>query len=57
MLDGEVGFVIGNEEVGAGTGTWVQVPAGTPHEIGFETGPARMLALHTPGAGFDQQPA
>ena len=52
VLEGEVGFVIGAEEVGAGTGTWVQVPAGAPHEIGFETGPARMLTLHTPGAGF-----
>lgn len=52
VLEGEVGFVIGAEEVGAGTGAWVQAPAGTPHEISFAAGPARMLTLHTPRAGF-----
>ena len=47
-----MGFVIGAEEVGAGTGTWVQGAADTPHEISFAPGPARMLTLHTPAAGF-----
>lgn len=52
VLEGEVGFVIGVEEVGAGAGTWLQVPAGVPHEITFAPGPARMLTLHTPAASF-----
>ena len=52
VLEGEAGLVIGAEEVGAGTGTWLQVPAGVPHEISFAAGPARMLTLHTPAAAF-----
>ena len=52
VLEGEVGFTAAKEEGGAGTGTWIQVPAGVPHEITFAPGPARLLTLHTPAAGF-----
>jgi quercetin dioxygenase-like cupin family protein len=52
VLEGEVGFILGKEEVGAGAGAWIQAPAGVPHEISFAPGPARMLTMHTPAAGF-----
>ena len=52
VLEGELGFTGAKEEGAAGTGTWVQVPAGVPHELSFAPGPARVLTMHTPAAGF-----
>jgi quercetin dioxygenase-like cupin family protein len=52
VLDGEVGFTAAKEEGAAGTGTWIQIPAGVPHEITFAPGSARLLTMHTPAAGF-----
>ena len=46
VLEGELGLTVGDREVGAAAGTWVQVPAGVPHSVA--PGPARYLEVHTP---------
>ena len=51
LLDGEVEFLLGAEPVRVGAGTYVAAPPGTTH--GFRpVGPARLLNLHAPDAGF-----
>jgi mannose-6-phosphate isomerase-like protein (cupin superfamily) len=53
MLDGELTFIVDDEEVVAGPGTFVLVPPEVPHTFanrGDE--PARFLNVHAP-AGFD----
>jgi mannose-6-phosphate isomerase-like protein (cupin superfamily) len=55
ILEGEMTFVVGDEEVAAPPGTFVLVPPGVEH--GFrndEDRPVRMLNLHAP-AGFDRR--
>lgn len=53
VLEGEMTFTAGGRELSATAGTWVQVPAGTPHTFAF-TGAdeVRFLNLHTPGCGY-----
>jgi mannose-6-phosphate isomerase-like protein (cupin superfamily) len=53
VLEGEMTFVVGDQELWAGAGTWVQVPAGTPHTFAL-TGDeeVRFLNLHTPSCGY-----
>jgi quercetin dioxygenase-like cupin family protein len=51
VLDGEVDFQLGDDEVRVGPGCFVAAPVGVTH--GFRPiGPARMLNLHAPDAGF-----
>jgi mannose-6-phosphate isomerase-like protein (cupin superfamily) len=51
LLDGEVDFLLGDETVRAGAGSYVAAPLGIRH--GFRpVGPARFLNLHAPDAGF-----
>ncbi len=53
MLDGELTFMVDDEEVVAGPGTFVLVPPEVPHTFanrGDE--PARFMNIHAP-AGFD----
>ena len=53
MLDGELTFIVDDEEVVAGPGTFVLVPPEVPHTFanrGDE--PARFMNIHAP-AGFD----
>ena len=55
ILDGEMTFVIGEEEVAAPPGTFVLAPPGIEH--GFRNDgdvPVRMLNIHAP-AGFDRR--
>jgi mannose-6-phosphate isomerase-like protein (cupin superfamily) len=56
ILEGEMTFVLGDEEVPAPPGTFVLVPPGVEH--GFrnddQTRPVRMLNIHAP-AGFDRR--
>jgi len=55
ILEGEMTFVIGDEEVPAPPGTFVLVPPGVAH--GFRNNqdrPVRMLNIHAP-AGFDRR--
>jgi quercetin dioxygenase-like cupin family protein len=51
VLDGEVEFLLGDETVRAGVGTYVAAPPYVTH--GFRpVGPARVLNIHAPDAGF-----
>jgi mannose-6-phosphate isomerase-like protein (cupin superfamily) len=51
VLDGEVDFLLGEETVRAGTGTYVAAPPHVTH--GFRpVGPARFFNIHAPDAGF-----
>ena len=55
ILEGEMTFVLGDEEFKAGPGAFVLVPPGVEH--GFRNDgevPVRMLNLHAPG-GFDRR--
>ncbi len=53
MLEGELVFVAGGEEVVAPPGTFLLVPPGIRHTFANRTDePARFLNLHAP-AGFD----
>ena len=55
ILDGELTFFFGEEEVVGRPGTFVLVPPGVEH--GFRndgTTPVRMLNIHAPG-GFDRR--
>ncbi len=53
ILEGELTFMFGDEELVAGPGTFVLVPPGTPHGFRNDTAsPVRILNVHAP-AGFD----
>jgi quercetin dioxygenase-like cupin family protein len=53
LLEGEVTFTIGDRELRAEAGSWVQVPPGVPHTFAFPgDSPVRFLYLHTPSCGF-----
>ncbi len=48
VLEGPILFALGEREVEAEAGTWLQAPAGLEHTYEF-TGPgARLLSIHTP---------
>lgn len=53
VLEGEMTFVVEDQELRAGRGTWVQVPAVTPHTFAL-TGDeeVRFLNIHTPSCGY-----
>jgi mannose-6-phosphate isomerase-like protein (cupin superfamily) len=55
ILQGEMIFILGDDEIAAPPGTFVLVPPGVAH--GFRNdgdAPVRMLNLHAP-AGFDER--
>jgi mannose-6-phosphate isomerase-like protein (cupin superfamily) len=55
LLEGEMTFLLGLDEVAAGPGTFVLIPPGVSH--GFrndQSEPVRMLNIHAP-AGFDRR--
>ena len=53
ILDGELTFTVGGEEVAAPPGTFVLVPPGVEHTFENRTEtPVRILNIHAP-AGFD----
>ena len=55
ILDGELTFLLGDEEVAAPAGTFVLVPPGVEHTFANRTAaPVRVFNVHTP-AGFDQR--
>lgn len=55
ILEGEMTFVIGDEEVAAPPGTFVLVPPGFEHAFrNDQDRPVRMLNIHAP-AGFDRR--
>jgi quercetin dioxygenase-like cupin family protein len=52
VLEGEVEFTAGDETVVLGPGGFIASPPGARHGIRSTGGRARVLNLHTPGAGF-----
>jgi quercetin dioxygenase-like cupin family protein len=53
VLAGEIAFTVGDGEIRAKTGSWVQLPPGVPHALAFPgEDAARYLELHTPSPGF-----
>lgn len=53
VLEGEIRFRQGDEEVVAGAGAWVWGPRGVPHAFKVESETARALVVVTPG-GFEE---
>jgi mannose-6-phosphate isomerase-like protein (cupin superfamily) len=53
VLEGELALTVGERELRAPAGSWVEVPPGVPHAVSVP-GPerARFLNLHTPNCGF-----
>ena len=53
VLEGELTFTVGDKDLRATAGTWVQVPPGTPHTFAL-TGDemVRFLNIHTPCCGY-----
>jgi mannose-6-phosphate isomerase-like protein (cupin superfamily) len=55
VLDGELTFTLGDEDLRGPAGTFVLVPAGVVHTFRNEgPGDARFLNFHAPSKGFDQ---
>jgi mannose-6-phosphate isomerase-like protein (cupin superfamily) len=55
VLDGEMTFLLGDEELAAPAETFVLVPPGVLHTFANRTDqPVRMLNIHAP-AGFDRR--
>ena len=55
VLDDEITFILGDEEVIAPAGTFVLVPPGVLHTFANRTSePVRILNIHAP-AGFDRR--
>ena len=56
IVEGEMTFTFGDEEVAAPPGTFVLVPPGVRHGFRNDDGehPVRMLNIHAP-AGFDRR--
>jgi quercetin dioxygenase-like cupin family protein len=52
VLEGEVEFTAGDETVVLGPGSFITSPPGARHGFRSAGGRARVLNLHTPGAGF-----
>jgi quercetin dioxygenase-like cupin family protein len=54
VLEGEIEFLLGDERVVAGPGTWVAAPVGAVH--GFRTlTDVRLLNIHGPNTGFGER--
>ena len=56
VLEGEAEFIVGDDVVRAGPGTYVAAPVGAVH--GFRnvgTGDLRMLNIHAPNTGFGER--
>ncbi len=52
ILEGVLGLTLGERELRAEAGSWVQVPSGVRHGFSFPgSEPVRFLSLHTPSSG------
>jgi quercetin dioxygenase-like cupin family protein len=49
VLEGQLRFRVGDEELIAGPGTWVWQPRGVPHTFAVESEGARALLVFSPG--------
>ncbi len=53
ILDGEITFLVGEQQITAGAGSFVDVPPNTVHSFRVDTPTARVLNSYTP-AGFER---
>ena len=53
ILEGEITFLVGDQTIIAGPGSYVSVPPGTAHSFRVDTETARILNSYTP-AGFER---
>ena len=51
VLEGAPALTVGDRELGAEAGSWIQLPPGVPHRLAFPE-PARILEIHTPNCGY-----
>jgi mannose-6-phosphate isomerase-like protein (cupin superfamily) len=49
VLEGQIRFAVGDDELVAGPGAWVWQPRGVPHAFRVESENARALIIFTPG--------
>lgn len=56
VIEGELETMLGGKRQTVGPGTLISVPGGVQHPFNCG-GPARVLSLHTPDAGFADSPA
>jgi quercetin dioxygenase-like cupin family protein len=49
VLEGQIRFRVGDDELVAGPGSWVWQPRGVPHTFSVESESARALLIFTPG--------
>jgi mannose-6-phosphate isomerase-like protein (cupin superfamily) len=55
VLEGELDFLLGEETTRLGAGAFVLIPPDVVHTFSCpESGPARYVNIHAPGAGFDE---
>ena len=53
VLEGELAITVGDRQLRAEAGSWVQVPPGVPHTVSHRgSEPACFLDLHAPNCGF-----
>ena len=53
ILEGQISFEVGEQEIKAGPGSFVFGPKDVPHRYTVESGPARLLYILSPG-GFEE---
>jgi mannose-6-phosphate isomerase-like protein (cupin superfamily) len=53
VLEGELALTVGDRELRAEAGSWIQMPRGVPYTLSFPgPGPVRFLSLHAPSSGL-----
>ena len=54
VLDGEVEFLMGDEKLLLGAGSFVAAPPGVVHTFSAGPGRGRLLNVHAPSVGFHE---
>jgi quercetin dioxygenase-like cupin family protein len=54
VLDGEAEFLLGDERLLLGAGSFVAAPAGVVHTFSGGPVPSRLLNVHAPSSGFHE---
>jgi mannose-6-phosphate isomerase-like protein (cupin superfamily) len=52
VVEGETEFLMGDEKLLLGAGSFVGAPPGVVHTFSGGPGPSRLLNVHAPSAGF-----
>jgi quercetin dioxygenase-like cupin family protein len=54
VVDGEISVHVGDDVIGASTGSFLWAPRTVPHAFRIESETAKVLVISTPGSGFDR---